>query len=194
MDKADTPDPDPRLEVPGFWGWLVKRDADGDRGLANIVNRWLVFHVAVAFAAAHFSQADATTVAKTAALPGSAILIGLAFGWAGRSASLLQDKSFSKFLIQHGPSPEGYVYAFQLAVLAVLALIATALILIMGGIGLTADSAGTADAINRGILFFVGSIAVREAWGIIYFVNKLTIQYYRLREQELIEEAQKDEG
>lgn len=189
MDKADTTDP--RLKVPGFWGWLFKRDADGDRGLANVVNRWLVFHAAVAAAAVYFSQADATTVAKTVALPGSAILIGLAFGWAGRSAGLLQDKSFSKFLIENGPSPEGYVYAFQLAVLAVLALIATALVLIMGGTGFSTGSAGNDDAINRGLLCFVGSIAVRESWGIIYFVNKLTIQYYRVREQELIEEALK---
>lgn len=188
MDKADITDP--RLKVPGFWGWLFKRDADGDRGLANVVNRWLIFHAAVAAAAAYFSQADATTVAKTVALPGSAILIGLAFGWAGRSAGLLQDKSFSKFLIENGPSPEGYVYAFQLAVLAVLAFIATALMLIMGGTGLSTGSAGNDDAINRGLLCFVGSIAVRESWGIIYFVNKLTIQYYRVREQELIEEAQ----
>lgn len=190
MNKADIPAA--RLKVPGFWGWLAKRDADGDRGLANVVNRWLIFHAAIAAAAAYFSQADATVVAKTVALPGSAILIGLAFGWAGRSAGLLQDKSFSKFLIENGPSPEGYVYAFQLAVLAVLAFIATALVLIMGGTGVSTGNAGNDNAINRGILFFVGSIAVRESWGIIYFVNKLTIQYYRVREQELVEEAEKD--
>jgi len=189
MDKADATDP--RLKVPGFWGWLFKRDADGDRGLANVVNRWLVFHATVAAAAAYLSQADATTVAKTVALPGSAILIGLAFGWAGRSAGLLQDKSFSKFLIENGPSPEGYVYAFQLAVLAVLTFIATAIVLILGGIGFSTGDAGNDNAINRGILFFVGSVAVRESWGIIYFVNKLTIQYYRVRENELADEAEK---
>jgi len=35
------------------------------------------------------------------------------------------------------------------------------------------------------LLFGFGSIAVRESWGIIDFVNKLTIQYYRVREQEI---------
>lgn len=186
MDKSDPPET--RMQVPGFWDWLVKRDADGDRGLSNIVNRWLIFHIAIGTAAAFTSHIDATLVARTVALPGSAILIGLAFGWAGRSAGLLQDKSFSKFLIENGPSPEGYVYAFQLAVLAVLVFIATALVLIMGGTGLSTNSARNDDAINRGILFFVGSIAVRESWGIIYFVNKLTIQYYRVREKELSDE------
>ena len=189
MDKADNAEAP--LEVPGFWGWLVNRDADGDRGIANVVNRWLVFHAAVAAAAAYFSQADATAIAKTVALPGSAILIGLAFGWAGRSSGLLQDKSFSKFLIENGPSPEGYVYAFQLAVLAVLTFIAIALVLIMGGTGVSTGNMDNDAAINRGILFFIGSVAVRESWGIIYFVNKLTIQYYRIRERELIEEADK---
>ncbi|HEX7857486.1 MAG TPA: hypothetical protein VF503_27710 [Sphingobium sp.] len=187
MDKADTPET--RFKVPGFWDWLVKRDADGDRGLSNVVNRWLVFHVAIGAAAAYFSQVDATGVAKTVALPGSAILIGLAFGWAGRSASLLQDKSFSKFLLESGPSPEGYVYAFQLAVLAVLLFIGVALILIMGGTGVSTGSHVTDGAINRAILFFFGSVAVRESWGIIYFVNKLTIQYYRVREVELAAES-----
>lgn len=183
--------PAPPLKVPGFWIWLVTRDTDGDRGLENVLNRWLVLHAALAAAAAYFSHTNAYDVAKTVALPGSAILIGLAFGWAGRSAGLLQDKSFSKFLIENGPSPEGYVYAFQLAVLAVLAFIATALVLIMGGIGISTGNVALNDAVNRGILFFVGSVAVRESWGIIYFVNKLTIQYYRVREQELLEEARR---
>lgn len=189
MDKPDDSAED--LHVPGFWGWLVKRDSEGDRGLSNVVNRWLVFHVGVAAAAAFLSQADATLIAKTVALPGSAILIGLAFGWAGRSAGLLQDKSFSKFLIENGPSPEGYVYSFQLAVLMVLSFIATALLLIMGGTGLSTGSEVIDGAINRAALFFVGSVAVRESWGIIYFVNKLTIQYYRVRERELAEEEAK---
>jgi hypothetical protein len=193
VELMDKPDPSAvPLKVPGFWGWLVKRDAHGDRGLQNVVNRWLIFHAGVAAVAAHFAHTDAIAVAKTVALPGSAILIGLAFGWAGRSAGLLQDKSFSKFLIDNGPSPEGYVYAFQLAVLAVLAFIATALVLIMGGTGLSTGREASDDAVNRAILFFVGSIAVRESWGIIYFVNKLTIQYYHVREQELIEEAEKE--
>jgi len=161
--------------------------------LQNIANRWLIFHAAIGFLAAYSVEADAAVIAKTVALPGSAILIGLAFGWAGRSAGLLQEKSFSKFLIKHGPPPEGYVYAFQLAILTVLVFIACALILIIGGFGLSTGSHANDEAINRAILFSVGSIAIRESWGIIYFVNKLTIQYYCVREQELADE-QNSEG
>lgn len=122
-------------------------------------------------------------------MPGAAILIGLAFGWAGRSASLMQDKNFSKFLIENGPAPEGYVYSFQLAVLAVLLFIAVAVSLVAGGLGISLGSPALDSHVNRFLLFSVGSIAVRESWGIIYFVNKLTIQYYRVRERELSSEA-----
>lgn len=189
MDNLDSPEV--CFKVPGFWTWLAYKDADGDRGLTNIANRWLLFHFAVAGLAAYVLRENAATIAKSVALPGSAILIGLAFGWAGRSAGLLQDKSFSKFLIENGPSPEGYVYAFQLAVLSVLIFVAIALILVAGGIGVSSGSRTCDELINRGLLFFAGSVAVRESWGIIYFVNKLTIQYYRVREQELIDEARK---
>jgi hypothetical protein len=189
MDNLDSPVV--RFKVPGFWTWLVCKDADGDRGLANIGNRWLLFHFAVAGIAAYVLHENAAAIAKSVALPGSAILIGLAFGWAGRSAGLLQDKSFSKFLIEYGPAPEGYVYAFQLAVLAVLAFVTIALLLVAGGTGISSGSPSCDEAINKGLLFFSGSIAVRESWGIIYFVNKLTIQYYRVREQELIDDAGK---
>lgn len=161
MDKPDTA-PKP-LRVPGFWNWLLRRDNEGDRGLRNIANRWLIFHAMIGLLAAYFIKEDAGVIAKTVALPGSAILIGLAFGWAGRSAGLLQDKSFSKFLIEHGPSPEGYVYAFQLAVLTVLSFIACALILAIGGFGLSIGSHAYDDGINRAILFSIGSIAVRES-------------------------------
>lgn len=172
--------------VPGFWTWLIRRDIHGDRGLANIVNKWLIFHLVVGGGFAYFLDVEAEMVAKTVALPGAAILVGLAFGWAGRSASLLQDKNFSEFLIQNGPPPDGYVYSFQLAILAVLVFIGTALILVVGGFGITSGSHSLDAVANRVLLFTVGSIAVRESWGIIYFVNKLTILYYRVREQQLM--------
>ena len=44
---------------------------------------------------------------------------------------------------------------------------------------------------NRALLFFVGSVAVREAWGTVDFVNKLTIQFYRKRELDLAVEEEK---
>ncbi len=171
--------------VPGFWAWLVKRDEFGDRGVDNVANKWLLFHLAVAGFFAFVLKADSGEIARIVAVPGAAILVGLAFGWAGRSASLLQDKTFSKFLIENGPPVEGYVYAFQLAVLAVLAFIVVALVLIAGGLGFSFGSDDVNAYANRMLLFSFGSIAVRESWGIIDFVNKLTIQYYRVREQEI---------
>lgn len=39
--------------------------------------------------------------------------------------------------------------------------------------------------INRFWIIFFGSLALRECWGSIYFVNKLTLQYYVVRAEEL---------
>ena len=59
------------------------------------------------------------------------------------------------------------------------------MVLVAGGTGLSLGSAYRDEFCNKTMLFAAGSIAVRESWGIIYFVNKLTIQYYRIREIEL---------
>ena len=158
-----------------------------------MLSRWLALHILVGATLANLSTVDAQTAARTIALPSAAILVGLAFGWAGRSAGLLQDKSFSAFLIKHGPSPEGYVYAFQLAILTVLIFIGVSFLIIVGGVGVTLGSPKLDDFVNSMIMFTMGSIALRESWGVIYFVNKLTIQYYRVREVELSEAIERRE-
>ncbi len=183
-----------RLEVVGFWSWLFVRDTDGSRGLTNVINWWLVVHAAIGLLLAGLASAAPIDIARGIALPGAAILVGLAFGWAGRSASLLQDRSFSKFLINNGPPAEGYVYSFQLAILTVLLLVAVSLGIIAGGLRVSFGSAYWDDLTNRFVLFLTASVAVRECWGVIYFVNKLTLQYYRLREQELESEGAETDG
>lgn len=183
-----TNEPAPPIEVPGFWQWLVTADHEGDRGLSNVVNWWLFLHVSLAAVLASLTTTPAVEVAKSVALPGAAILIGLAFGWAGRSASLFQDAAFSQFILQHSKAgPEGYIYSFQLAILSVLAFIAVALVILSGGLQVSLGAAVRDEFANRFVLYLMGSIAVRESWGIIYFVNKLTLLYYRLREFEISE-------
>ena len=145
----------------------------------------------LALALAAVLRADSVDIAKALALPGASALIGLAFGWAGRSASLLQDKEFSKFVIEDGAPPEGYVYSFQLAVLTVLVFIGIALVMASGGLPVGTGVTSVDEFGNRALLFFVGSVAVREAWGTVDFVNKLTIQFYRKRELDLAVEEEK---
>jgi hypothetical protein len=170
--------------VIGFWSWLICRDVEGDRGISNILNKYLVIHILVAGVLALIANDSATSIAKSIALPGAAILVGLSFAWAGRSANLLQDREFSAFLIENGPPAEGYVYSFQLAILAVIVFILVALALAAGGLNMSLGTRTTDEFANRFVLFFFGSLALRECWGVILFVNKLTIQYYRFREMD----------
>lgn len=167
--------------VIGFWSWLFRKDRHGDRGLANVINRWLAFHLILAGVGAAILPVAADTLARSAALPGAALLVGLSFGWAGRSAGLLQDKDFSAFIIDHGPPAEGYIYSFQLAILAVLVFVAVAVLIAAGGLPLSSGSVEFDGRWNRFWLIFLGSLAVRECWGVIHFVNKMTIQFYHVR-------------
>lgn len=168
-----------------FWSWLILKDRDGDRGISNIVDRWIVLHIFVGVAAGLCFDVDPRDLATKIALPGAAILVGLSFAWAGRSASLFQDKGFSEFIILDGAPIEGYIYSFQLAILVVLSFIGVVAVIYLGGIFPSTNYADIDSMINRSIIVSCGSISVRECWGTILFVNKLTIQYYAVREAEI---------
>ncbi|HQV03845.1 MULTISPECIES: hypothetical protein [unclassified Novosphingobium] len=177
LQPADAP------KVIGFWQWLMKPDDQGAIGLSNLFNRWSFggFLLAVVFSA--FSTVDPIGLAKNVALPATGGLIGLSFAWAGRSSSLLQDKEFSTFIIEHGPPIEGYVYSFQLAILTVVIFTIVCASLLAGGTGLTFGDHLIDVRANRFYMAFSGFIALRECWGAIYFSNKLTIQFYRIKKE-----------
>lgn len=172
-----------KIKVIGFWKWLFEKNSSTNlRGISNIINIWLLFHLIAAIILAFIFKAPASEISKSAALPGAAALIGLAFGWAGRSTSLLQEKNFSEFIINYGPPAEGYIYSFQLAILSVIIFISIALALTAGGFGISLGNHTKDELANKFILFFFGSIAARESWGIVLFANKLTIKYYKIKE------------
>jgi len=172
-------------DFPSFWKWLVRPDRDGDRGIFNIANRWVAFHALVALALSSILKIDVADLATKVAIPGASILVGLSFAWAGRSASLFQDKGFSEFIIRDGAPVEGYLYSFQLAILTVLAFLLITFFVFSGGFGTTTGNSDFDETINKASIIFFGSLALRECWGAIGFVNKLTIQYYVIREVEL---------
>lgn len=169
----------------GFWPWLVLRDRDGDRGLSNVANRWLLIHIFIGLALGAYFDIDTKEMASKIAIPSAAILVGLSFAWAGRSASIFQDKSFSEFIIKNGAPVEGYIYSFQLAILIVLTFIGVVAVIFLGGVFPSTGDFLVDERINRSIIIALGSLSVRECWGTILFVNKLTLQYYAVREAEL---------
>lgn len=174
--------------VKGFWTWLFVRDSEGDRGVDNLLDRWNGLGILLSAVLSYYSQQPAEQLALNVAMPGAAALVGLSFAWAGRSASLLQDKEFSEFIIEKGPPVEGYVYSFQLAVLVVAVFITVSLSLIAGGLQVTTGSATLDEFFNRSLLFYAAILAARECWGVIYFANKLSIQFLQVRRSKLEKE------
>lgn len=172
-------------DFPSFWRWLFAKDRDGDRGIYNLIDQWLLLHLLFAFGAGASFSISELDLASKVAVPGAAIMVGLSFAWAGRSASLFQDKGFSEFIIRDGAPIEGYLYSFQLAILTVLLFLLCTFFIAFGGFGFSSGYLFIDKFINKFVIFFLGSIALRECWGTIYFVNKLTIQYYKIREKEI---------
>jgi hypothetical protein len=93
------------------------------------------FHIGIGILAAYVLPKNAFEIASKTTIPAASVLIGFSFAWAGRSASLFQDKSFSKFLIENAPPVQHYVYAFQLAILVCVIFIVTSFVIISGGLG-----------------------------------------------------------
>lgn len=176
--------------MPKFWEWLLRKDKSKVRGLSNILNLWLIFHVLVGGIAAYLFPASYIDIASKIIMPSASVLIGFSFAWAGRSASLFQDKSFSKFLIENAPPVQHYIYAFQLAILVCIVFILVNIIMISGGLGYTTGDNALDGKVNKFIMFSLGSIALRECWGVINFVNRLTLQYYVVRAVEIEKERQ----
>lgn len=168
-------------EVTGFWRWLSRPDKQGAIGLSNLLNRWSFGCLIVAVLFGAYSTVDPMGLAKNVALPATGGLIGLSFAWAGRSSSLLQDKEFSAFIIEHGPPIEGYVYSFQLAILTVVLFTIVCAAILAGGSGISLGNHEIDDKFNRFFMALTGLIALRECWGAIYFSNKLTIQFYHVK-------------
>lgn len=177
---------DERLpQVRGFWTWLFQRDADGDLGIENLFDRFNALGIALAFVLAIFAHKSSTVLAKEIALPGAAALVGISFAWAGRSANLLQDKDFSDFIIAKAPHPAGYIYSFQLALLVVSIFVIVCLSLISGGFDISTGDRNIDSILNRFLLFSIAFVAARECWGVVYFVNKMGIQFLEVRKIKL---------
>ena len=171
--------------VRGFWNWLFKKDRDGDRGFRNLLNFWVIFHISVGIFLSIYLKISLQDLTTKIAIPSSAILVGLSFAWAGRSASLFQDKAFSEFIIKDGAPVEGYIYSFQLSILTVLLFILLNFIIYSGGLPISFGKNEYNILMNPFLIYSMGSLALRECWGSILFVNKLTIQYYTVRKEEI---------
>lgn len=177
------PQDQPEVRVRSFWRWLFEKDAEGDRGILNLIDFWNAIGVVISALIAFAATAKAATIAAGIALPVAAALVGISFAWAGRSSSLLQDREYAEFIVKYGAPPEGYVYSFQLAILTSVAAVIVAAIL-SSEIFIFSTGIEKLNAwANRFVLFSIGWIAGRECWGVISFSNKLAIQFYEVRKR-----------
>lgn len=179
-----------QISIRSFWEWLFQRDSEGDRGVENLFDLPNFIGLVLALCFAVLSSKSASLISSGLALPIAAVLIAVSFAWAGRSTSILQDKEFSEFIIQHGAPAEGYLYSFQLAFgIALLSLIVSGAIakeIYIGSVGNPVFD----EVINRFLLILFSWVAARECWGVISFSNKLAIQFYAVRKEKLERVAQ----
>jgi len=107
-----------RIEF-SFWRWMAK-GSGSKPGYRRLVNKWLVFHLAVGAVFALIVPVTLATAASTVLLPLAGILIGLSFAWAGNAQALLQASEVEEMTEFHPGRFTEYVFAYQAAILAIL--------------------------------------------------------------------------
>jgi hypothetical protein len=161
-----------------FWTWLIYGVGDNPAGFRNVINKFLIFHIAIGLAASLLISADPFTFAGKALFPASSILIGLSMAWTTRASTILQSKELRAALFTKTRPPEDYVYGFQLAILVVVAMVIYVAIMAGGGINIHLAPHKFEDFASAFGMYFLLSVALRECWGVINFTNRLSILDY----------------
>lgn len=92
-----------------FWRWLFLGLQDRP-GYRQLVNWWLVVHIAVGIAVAQLVGVSVHEAAQTFLLPLAGIFIGLSFAWVGNAQALLQESEIEKIAEYHPDGIRTYVY------------------------------------------------------------------------------------
>jgi hypothetical protein len=162
-----------------FWRWFF-RGTGGKAGFRRLINRWLLFHLALGAGLARIITIDLGTAANAVLLPLAGVLVGLSFAWGGNAQALLQASEIEKLAEKHEGGLSDYAFTFQAAILCVL------LTLVLWGIaGLqifdkawpTAARPYTYFAVKT-MLFTLSSLTVRECWHVVLGAQAMLLSRY----------------
>lgn len=162
-----------------FWRWLFIGSQGGPRGVYNIVNRFMFFHVLVGVAAALLINNDPFTFAQKALFPAASILIGMSLAWTTRASTILQSKELRERLFDRERSAEDYIYGFQLAILIIISMVGFTAIMAGGGTRLHVLGEPYDVIVSAFWLYFLMSLSLRECWGVVNFTNMLSMLDYK---------------
>jgi hypothetical protein len=159
-----------------FWIWFW------ERGLASFWDRWLPLHLVVGVVLAFVIDGRLSDFAKGALFPVAAILVGLAFTWAGSIVALLQTAQLQR-LGQHKGGQ--IVFVLQQAILIILVAIIL-WSLVAGGLvdGLTWARIQVPRYIGRTAMFALSSIMIRECWQVTIAVQRSLMSFLQISAAE----------
>lgn len=170
-----------------FWKWLVGKAPYDAVGASDVLNWWLLLHVAIGVAIAWASPLGSAQAASVVLLPLAGVLIGLSFAWAGSALSILQTDEIGLLSRSTPEGLDGYVHSYQLSILL---LLVTAAAWGVAGLGVgrllpPADTGAIAAAVRFGgkaSLYALSSVALRECWSVVSTTGYLLIAQIRVRE------------
>ncbi len=125
-------------------------------------------------------------VAKAALLPVAAILVGLAFAWAGSAIALLQTSQLQRVgQREDGLALRRVVFGFQTAILVILSAIVLWSLLAAGlGDNWSAARIEWLRWVGRTAMFALSSITVRECWQVTLAVQRQIVQHMQVARAE----------
>lgn len=161
-----------------FWKWLIKGTEGSPAGLRNIINRYLLVHIAIALLASYLIKNDPFSFATKALFPAASILIGMSLAWTTRASTILQSKDLRDALFRNDRNAGDYIYGFQLAILVIIVMVVFVAIMAGGGTRLSIFGNRIDEFLSGFWLYLLLSLALRECWGVVNFTNMLSLLEY----------------
>ncbi|HQH71617.1 MAG TPA: hypothetical protein PK360_06010, partial [bacterium] len=124
-------------------------------------------------------------------LPIAGIFIGLSFAWGGNALALLQPDEIEEMTDYHSGGFEYYVYTYQMAILAILA---TLVVWGLAGLDLfdlvwPTKSSMSLYFVIKFILYFLGSVALRECWQVVLSAQLLLLARKKIKKHKINNQA-----
>lgn len=169
-----------------FWDWLL-RGSGGGAGYKRVANRWLILHIAVGFGLAYAQLDSMKDVARIVLLPFAAVLVGLAFAWAGNAQALLQAEEIREISNFRAGGFIEYVFTYQLSILV---LLVTLCVWGVMALGVWDDRWPTrkdflAYLAIKTVALTLLSVSIRECWHVVLGAQTMLLMRKQVQDARL---------